>query len=95
MDERRRLSTREVILILVGAAILGGPAIAMVELQLGPGRWIVALEDNLFGYHFPVTSAAILMLVEIVLIGAIILPLALAVRWVTGKTLVELLRRSE
>jgi len=88
----QRLSARDVALLLGGGLLLGGPAMAMVEFQIGPGRWIVAVQDRFLGFHFVVSSMAILMLGELLAIGAIVVPLAVLVRKVTGKTIAEWLR---
>jgi hypothetical protein len=89
MDEREHLSPPTVTAILVRAVVLGGPAIAMVELQVGPGRWLVGFQNRLLGMHFPVSSMAALMLGEILALAVILVPIGVIVRKVTGKTIVS------
>jgi len=93
MNEDINLSGRQVLAILVGAVALCGPPIAFVELQIGPGEWVVSFQDRLLGYHFPVSSVAILTLAEILAICALILPIALVLRRLTGKTLIDLIHK--
>ena len=67
---------------------------AMVELEMLPGRWLNAIQDQLFGYHISAVSLGVLMLVEILLIGALVMSVALVIRRATGKTMIELLQRN-
>jgi len=93
MNEDINLSGRQVSAILVGAVALCGPAIALVELQIGPGEWVVSFQDRLLGYHFPVSSVAILILAEILAVCALVLPIAVVLRRLTGKTLIDLIHK--
>ena len=94
-NSTHRLSSTQIILILISAVVFGAPAITMIELQIGPGRWMIELQDRFLGGHFIVSSMVILMLFEMFSIGIPLAMVALLVRKLTGKTLLALLRKSK
>lgn len=91
----QQLPTKQLLLILVSAVFFVGPAIYMVEGHVGLGRWVIDFQDHWFGIHSSKGSLAVVMLLE----GfCIFIPLAivgLLVRLITGRSLVELLRKKK
>jgi len=88
-----KLTPRQAIASVALAALFGVPAVAMVELQLGPGRWVVELQERLLGGdYFPVSSVVILMGLELACVLLPLLIVALGVRFATGRTLLEVIR---
>jgi hypothetical protein len=78
---------------LVAVVLLAGPPLTLVFCDIGPGRWMNAAQDSVIGGHsFSLSFLAVLFL-EFALIGIV----AIAVRWLTGRTLVQLFtkRRSD
>ena len=71
--------------------ILAGPPLALVIFNCGPGRWINEFQNSIIGGHSLSLSCLFVLLLESLLIGVI----GLAVRWLTGRTLVELLTRKK
>ena len=82
---------------LIGS-IIGGTFVAIVAIpsvyygtaNTGPGRWLINLQDNLLGYHSYKITVLILAMAIIALFAGTVIPFALAVRRLTGKTLIEL-----
>lgn len=66
--------------------LLAGPPLALVIFNIGPGRWVNTVQDSVIGGHSPDLSFLAVLLLEFILIGIV----GLAVRWLTGRTLVEL-----
>ena len=70
----------------VAVVLLAGPPLALVFCDVGPGRWMNAAQDAVMGGHSLGLSVLAVLLLEFVLIGIV----AVAVRWLTGRTLVQL-----
>lgn len=86
----KQLTVRQIILIVISAVLIGAPAIFMVETRIGLGRWVLDLQDKLIGSHLMVSSIVIVMLIEILCIGIALWIIAIAIRFITGRTLVEM-----
>ena len=70
----------------VAVAFLAGPPVALVIFNIGPGRWANAAQDAVIGGHsFSLSSLAVLAM-EFAVIGIV----AICVRKLTGRTIVEL-----
>lgn len=66
--------------------VLVGPPLILVLCDIGPGRWLNAVQDKIIGGHSLKLSFLVALLLELVLIAIV----AGAVRWFTGRPLVEL-----
>ena len=88
-----QLPTKQVLLILVSAVLFVGPGIYMVEGHVGLGRWVVDFQDHWFGMHSMKGSLAVVMLVEGLCIFIPLGIVGLVVHRITGRSLVELLRK--
>ena len=87
--------TKQLLLVLLSAVLFVGPGIYMVEAQVGLGRWVVDFQDHLFGMHSMKGSLAVVLLVEGLCIFIPLVILGLLVRRITGRSLVELLRKKK
>lgn len=85
----RRIVT---ILVLAGVVLFAAPAAYMVETQTGPAAWLIAQQLLLFGGYFRISTMAVVMLMELSAVGGLVLVVALVVKRLTGRTLVELVR---
>ena len=65
----------------------------MVEYQIGIGRWICGVQDQLLGFHFMVSSMAIVMVIEMACFALPLLVLALLIKAISGRTLVEIINK--
>ena len=72
-----------------GVVLLAGPPLTLVICDIGPGRWMNAAQDAVIGGHSLSLSVLAVLSLEFALIGII----AVAVRWLTGRTLVQLLTK--
>lgn len=81
--------------MLVFGVLFVGPGIYMVEGHVGFGRWVVDFQDHLFGMHTMKGSLAVVMLMEGFCIFIPLAIVALLVRLITGRSLVELLRKKK
>jgi hypothetical protein len=88
-----KLTPRQAIAIVALAALFGVPAVAMVELQFGPGRWVVELQERFMGGYCPVSSVVMVMGIELACVLLPLLIVALGVRFATGRTLLEVIHR--
>src|SRR5262245_10921125 len=88
------LSGRQVLATIIVAILFGVPAVIMVELEIGPGRWIIEVQDRLLGYHLMVTSVVLVMFLELMCVLIPLFLLGVTVRVITGRTLVELFQKS-
>jgi hypothetical protein len=70
----------------VAVVLLAGPPLILVFCDVGPGRWVNAAQDAVIGGHSLSLSFLAVLSLEFALIGII----AVAVRWLTGRTLVQL-----
>lgn len=70
----------------VAVALLAGPPLVLVLGNVGPGRWMNAAQDTVIGGHSLSLSVLAVLLLEFGLIWVV----AVGVRWLTGRTLVEL-----
>lgn len=81
--------------MLVLAVLFAGPAIYMVECRVGLGPWATDFQDNLFGMHSMKLSMAIVMLLEGLCIFIPLIIVGIVVRCITGRSLMELLRKKK
>lgn len=72
-------------------ALLAGPPVVLVIYSVGPGRWINAVQDSVIGGHSLELSVLAVLGLEFLLLGVV----AILVRWITGKTLVELFTKKK
>ena len=70
----------------ITVVLLAAPPLVLVLCNIGPGRRMNSAQDAIFGAHSIEISVLAALLSEFVLIGT----LAVVVRWITGRTLVEL-----
>ena len=91
----QQLPTKQVLLLLVSAVLFAGPAIYMVEGHVGLGRWVIDLQDHWFGMHSMKGSLAVVMLLEGLCLFIPLAIVGLVVRCITGRSLVELLRKKK
>jgi hypothetical protein len=70
----------------VAVVLLAGPPLTLVFCDVGPGHWLNAAQDAVIGGHSFSLSFLAVLLLEFALIGIV----AVAVRWLTGRTLVQL-----
>jgi hypothetical protein len=75
----------------VAVVLLAGPPLVLVIFNVGPGRWINMTQDSVIGGHSLSLSFLAVLLLEFMLIGVV----GLAVRWLTGRTLVELFTKKK
>jgi hypothetical protein len=73
----------------VAVALLAGPPLTLVFCDVGPGRWMNAAQDAVIGGHSLSLSVLAVVFLEFALLGMV----AVAVRWATGRTLVQLFTR--
>ena len=67
-------------------AILAAPPVIFVCLDIGPGHWANAAQDAVIAGH----SISLSVLAVIAMEFALIAVVAIATRWLTGQTLVQL-----
>lgn len=72
----------------IALILLNAPPAILVIFDIGPARWVNRAQDTIFGWHSLELSFLAMLLLEILCIFII----AVAVRWITGYTLVELFR---
>jgi hypothetical protein len=89
------LPTKQLLLILLFAVLFVGPGIYMVEGHVGLGRWVVDFQDHWFGMHSMKGSLAVVLLAEGFCIFIPLMIVGLGVRLITGRSLVELLRKKK
>jgi hypothetical protein len=70
----------------LAVALLAGPPLVLVIFNVGPGRWINRAQDSVIGGHSISLSFLAVLSLEFLLIAIV----AKAVRWLTGRTIVEL-----
>jgi len=70
----------------VAVVLLAGPPLTLVFCNVGPGRWMNAAQDAVIDGHSLSLSFLAVLFLEFALIGIV----AAAVRWLTGRTLVQL-----
>ena len=70
----------------VAVVLLAGPPLVSVLCDVGPGRWVNAGQDAVIGRHSYSLSVLAVLLLEFGLIWVV----AITVRRLTGRTLVEL-----
>jgi hypothetical protein len=75
----------------VAVVLLAGPPLVLVICNIGPGRWINAAQDAVIGRHSLSLSFLAVLGLEFALLGIV----AVAVRWITGRTLVELFTKKK
>jgi hypothetical protein len=75
----------------VAVALLAGPPLVLVLCDIGPGHWINTAQDALIGGHSLSLSFLAVSLLEFVLLGLV----AMAARWLTGRTLVDLITKKK
>ena len=73
----------------VAVVLLAGAPLILVLCDIGPGRWMNAGQDAVIGRHSFSLSFLAVLLLEFALIWIV----AVAVRWFTGRTLVDRLTR--
>jgi hypothetical protein len=75
----------------VAVILLAAPPLVLVIFNIGPGRWINTAQDSVIGGHSLSLGFLAVLLMEFILIGVV----GLTVRWITGRTLVELFRKKK
>jgi hypothetical protein len=75
----------------VAAILLAAPPLVLVIGNIGPGRWINAAQDAVIGGHSLSLSFLGVLLMEFILIGIV----AIVVRWLTGRTIVQLFTKKK
>jgi hypothetical protein len=95
MNTPQQLPTKQGLLILVSAAVFVGPGIYMVEGHVGLGRWVIDFQDHWFGIHSMKGSLAVVMVLEGLCVFIPLGIVGLVVRHITGRSLVELLRKKK
>jgi hypothetical protein len=75
---------------LVVAAVVV-PPIIVDAFDLAPARWLKSQESKAFGgYYSPELTAVLLMFAYFLILSALLLAVAIPVKRLTGKTLVQL-----
>jgi hypothetical protein len=69
----------------IAVALLAGPPLVLVIGNFGPGRWMNEAQDAVIGCHSLSLSVLAVLFLEFVLIGVV----AIFVRRITGRTIVE------
>lgn len=62
----------------------------MVEDKILIGKYVIEFQEKYFGYYFLTSSFLIVLLVEMVVVGLPLFIIAVLVKRLTGKTIVEL-----
>jgi hypothetical protein len=75
----------------IAAALLSGLPLVSVLFDLGPGRWLNTAQDAVIGGHYYELSFLAVLLLEFGFIWIV----AITVRLLTGRTLVELFTRKK
>lgn len=86
--------TTSLISTLLGA-LFAVPAFYMVEDKILFGKYIIDFQIKYFGCYFLTSSFMIVLLIEFLIVGFPLFIIAVLVRKVTGKTIVELIKNSE
>jgi hypothetical protein len=76
---------------LVVVVLLAGPPLVLVLFNVGPGRWMNAVQDAVIGGHSLELSILAVLILESVLLWVV----GVGVRWLTGRTVVELFTRKK
>jgi len=71
--------------------LLAGPPVVSVIAEVGPGRWVNELQDELLGFHSGKLSVLAVLGMEF----ACLYIVSVVVRWVTGRTIVQLLTKKK
>ena len=78
--------------IIVGS-LFGIPAFYMVEDNILIGKWVISLQVDLLGVYFKTSSFLIVLLIEMFIVGIPIFLIAIFIKKITGKTIVDLLKK--
>ncbi len=85
----QKLTTNQKLMCVALALAFVVPAYVMVERQIGPGRWIIEMQDRFLGGHYNGKSMLLLTMAEIICLGIV----GIVVRRITGRTLVDILTK--
>jgi hypothetical protein len=95
VDYNMKLSGRMVAVVPLFAVLFGVPAFYMMETRTGPAAWLIDLQIRLFEGYLPKATFAVLCLLEGLVVGIPLYVAAIAVKRLTGKTVVEILRKKK
>lgn len=87
----QKLTTNQKLMCVALALAFVVPAYVMVERQIGPGRWIIEMQDRFLGGHYTGKSMLLLTITEIICLGIV----GIVVRRITGRTLVDILTKKK
>jgi len=75
----------------LAVVLLAGPPLALVIGNVGPGRWMNEAQDAVIGRHSYSLSVLAVLALEFALIGVV----AICVRKLTGRAIVELFTKKK
>lgn len=77
----------------MGGILFVAPAVFMVLWDVGPGHWVISIQDSMFGKHVVGASIVILTTLEIMSAALLVALVGVLVRFLAGRPLGELFRK--
>lgn len=89
MLKQQKMRKTVAIASVIFAVILGAPAIYMVENQLYLGSVVTYVQETAIGGYFKTSSVVLVMFFEFLIVSILLLAIAIIVRLITRKTVVD------
>jgi hypothetical protein len=93
-EDDTKLSGKTAAIVLLLMLVFSAPVVYMMSTPIGPAAWLIDLQFRLIDGYYPVATFVVLMGMELAAVMTPLYVVAIAVKRITGRTLVEKLRKT-